>query len=105
MQKKERKQRVRKTPPLLPRLVILFFLLMVLLFMNIDMCSRILNYGSYEKTTATIVAKKTDGFLLLIPWQNFLINMKEQNIRKINFLSCHISLAYPMRPDNRLQFM
>ena len=67
MQKKERKQRVRKTPPLLPRLVILFFLLMVLLFMNIDMCSRILNYGSYEKTTATIVAKKTDGFLLLIP--------------------------------------
>ena len=42
MQKKERKQRVRKTPPLLPRLVILFFLLMVLLFMNIDMCSRIL---------------------------------------------------------------
>ena len=66
MQKKERKQRVRKTPPLLPRLVILFFLLMVLLFMNIDMC-RILNYGSYEKTTATIVAKKTDGFLLLIP--------------------------------------
>ena len=67
MQKKERKQRVRKTPPLLPRLVILFFLLMVLLFMNIDMCSRILNYGSYEKTTATIVAKKTDGFLLMIP--------------------------------------
>ena len=55
MQKKERKQRARKTPPLLPRLVILFFLLMVLLFMNIDMCSRILNYGSYEKTTATIV--------------------------------------------------
>ena len=48
MQKKERKQRVRKTPPLLPRLVILFFLLMVLLCM-------------------TIVAKKTDGFLLLIP--------------------------------------
>lgn len=67
MQKKERKQRVRKTPPVLPRFVILFFLLMVLLFMNIDTCSRILNYGSYEKTTATIVTPKTDGFLLLIP--------------------------------------
>ena len=98
MQKKERKQRVRKTPPLLPRLVILFFLLMVLLFMNIDMCSRILNYGSYEKTTATIVAKKTDGFLLLIPMAELSYQYEG------NFLPCHISLAYPMRPDNRLQF-
>ena len=82
MQKKERKQRVRKTPPLLPRLVILFFLLMVLLFMNIDMCSRILNYGSYEKTTATIVAKKTDGFLLLIPTD---YNLRKYNITKLLF--------------------
>lgn len=49
MQKKERKQRVRKTPPLLPRLVILFFLLMVLLFMNIDMCSRILNFSPFSE--------------------------------------------------------
>ena len=103
MQKKGRKQRARKTPPLLPRLVILFFLLMVLLFMNIDMCSRILNYGSYEKTTATIVAKKTDGFLLLIPMAE-LSYQYEGTEYKINFLSCHISLAYPMRPDNRLQF-
>lgn len=62
MQKKERKQRVRKTPPLLPRLVILFFLLMVLLFMNIDMCSRILNYGSYEKNYRHHCCKKDGRF-------------------------------------------
>ena len=94
MQKKERKQRARKTPPLLPRLVILFFLLMVLLFMNIDMCSHILNYGSYEKTTATIVAKKTDGFLLLIPMAELSYQYEGTEYKEDKFFvfGCYVSV-------------
>lgn len=67
MKKEEKKQRIRKVPAVLPRIVVLLFLLMVLLFMNIDSFSHLLNYSSYEGTTATVVKPDTDDFLLLIP--------------------------------------
>lgn len=67
MAKKTNRQGIRKPPALLPRIVILLFLLMVLLFMNLDSISHILNYGSYEKVTAKVVKPTTDDFLLLIP--------------------------------------
>lgn len=67
MSKQTNRQGIRKAPALLPRIVILLFLLMVLLFLNIDSVSHMLNFGSYEKTTATVVKPATDDFLLLIP--------------------------------------
>lgn len=67
MAKKAKRQRIRKAPAILPRIVILLFLIMVLLFINIDSMSHVLNFGSYEKTTAKVVRPVTDDFLLLIP--------------------------------------
>ncbi len=67
MTKKENKQRIRRAPAILPRIVILLFLIMILLFVNIDSFSHLLNFGSYEKATATVVKPETDEFLLLIP--------------------------------------
>lgn len=49
--------------------------------------------------------KKTDGFLLLIPMAELSYQYEGTEYKEDKFLSCHISLAYPMRPDNRLQFM
>ena len=67
MSKQTNRQEIRKAPALLPRIVIQLFLLMVLLFLNIDSVSHTLNLGSYEKTTAKVVKPATDDFLLLIP--------------------------------------
>ena len=67
MTEKENKRRIRKVPPVLPRIVILLFLFMLLLFMNMDSFSHLLNYNSYEKATATVVKSETDDFLLLLP--------------------------------------
>lgn len=67
MAKKANRQGIRKPPAILPRIVILLFLLMVLLFINLDSISYMLNYGSYEKVTAKVVKPTTDNFLLLIP--------------------------------------
>ena len=55
MAKKTNRQSIRKPPAILPRIVILLFLLMMLLFMNLDSVSHLLNYGSYEKVTAKVV--------------------------------------------------
>lgn len=67
MSKQTNRKEIRKAPALLPRMVILLFLLMVLLFLNIDSVSHVLNSGSYETTTARVVKPATDDFLLLIP--------------------------------------
>lgn len=61
------KRRKLKSPAILPRIVILAFLFMFMLFINIDSVSHLLNHGSYEKVTATVVKPTTDDFLLLIP--------------------------------------
>lgn len=67
MSKQTNRQKIRKAPALLPRIVMLLFLLMVLLFLNLDSVSHRLNSGSYEETTAKVVKPATDDFLLLIP--------------------------------------
>lgn len=67
MANKSNRRGIRKPPALLPRIVILLFLLMVLLFVNLDSISHVLNFGSYEKVTAKVVKPTTDDFLLLIP--------------------------------------
>lgn len=67
MTNKEKGLHIRKAPPILPRIVILLFLIMILLFVNIDSFSHLLNYNCYERATATVVKPETDVFLLLIP--------------------------------------
>ncbi len=63
----KQKKRKLKSPAVLPRIVILLFLLMLLLAINIDSVSYRLTSSSYEEVTATVVRKAKDDFLLLIP--------------------------------------
>lgn len=77
MAKKTNRQSIRKPPAILPRIVILLFLLMMLLFMNLDSVSHLLNYGSYEKVTAKVVRPSTDDFLLLIPMAEIQYSYKD----------------------------
>lgn len=62
-----KKRRRLKTPAILPRLVILFFLIMVVLFINMDSVSHMMNRHSYEEVTATVVKPATDDLLLVVP--------------------------------------
>lgn len=67
MIKTTKKRRRLKSPAILPRIVILLFLIMVQLFINIDSFSHMLNRHSYEERTATVVERTTDDLLLLVP--------------------------------------
>lgn len=67
MAKTTKKRRRLKSPAILPRMVILLFLIMVQLFINIDSFSHMLNRHSYEEITATVLEPTTDDLLLLIP--------------------------------------
>lgn len=58
---------VIKSPTMLPRIVTGALIFMLLLLINIDTCSYIMNHNSYEKTTATVTKTTTDTFLLFIP--------------------------------------
>jgi hypothetical protein len=62
-----KKKRKIKATPILPRIVILCFLFMILLFMNVDSLSYLMNYKSYERAQATIAKTTTDDFLMVIP--------------------------------------
>lgn len=60
-------QHKRKSPAILSRIVILLFLMMLLLFVNINSITHFFNRSSYEAVTATVIRPTTDDFLLLIP--------------------------------------
>lgn len=62
------KQRRRlKSPAILPRIVVLFFLILVQLLINMNSFSHMLNPHSYEEVTAAVVKSTTDELLLLVP--------------------------------------
>ena len=67
MDKDNTKRRKPKPPAILSRIVMFLFLVMLMLFMNINALCYFLNRSSYETVTATVVQQTTDEFLLLIP--------------------------------------
>lgn len=56
-----------KSPAILSRIVIFFFFVMVILFVNINSLAYTFNRDSYEPVSATVMRATTDPFLLLIP--------------------------------------
>ena len=56
-----------KSPAVLPGIVTLFFLLMLMFFINIHSISHLFNRESYDMVTATVNRPATDKFFLLFP--------------------------------------
>lgn len=67
MSKDRTRLRKPKSPAVLSRIVIFLFLVMLMLFVNINAICYLFNRSSYETVTATVLERTTDEFLLLIP--------------------------------------
>lgn len=84
-----------KTPAVLSRIVIFLFLLMIMLFVNINSITYLLNSDSYETVSATVVQSTTDKFLLLIPAVelNYHYSGEEYTERKLFILESLFGLS------------
>lgn len=85
MTKNKTKRRKPKTPAILSRIVILLFLVMLMLFVNINSISHFLNRSSYETVTATVIQPTTDDFLLLIPRVELSYQYQGQQYTETNY--------------------
>lgn len=101
-ERKERRLRIRKVPAILPRIVTLLFLVMILLFVNIDSFSHLLNYSSYERTTATVVKPETDDFLLLIPMAQIRYQYKGKDYTEDKFFVLSPLFGLSREPGQQL---
>lgn len=78
MQNNKKKRHKIKSTVILSRVVVLAFLIMLLIFININSVSYLFNPGSYEKTTATVIKPTKDEFFLLLPSVEISYEYNEQ---------------------------